>query len=243
MPRSIFISASITLFALTAVPLLVADFFRLSERSRGFWLSAAGGIGVAYVFVDLLPELGAYQKVLEVGGVFRFEGKASALALLGILVFGGVQQWVVRHHEAPAGGESEETLPLAVYGFDSVLFAVYSGLIGYLVMERFHEGEGAVLFLIAMTMHVLVSDAGLHRQRPRFYKRRTRWLLAGFTATGVVLGAFQALSGWSIAILSSLLAGGIIMNTLREEVPGLEQRRYWVFALATVTYATILLVA
>ncbi len=47
-------------------------FLDVSPRSR--WLSAAGGVSVAYVFVHLMPDLAEEQETLRdtVGGSFTF---------------------------------------------------------------------------------------------------------------------------------------------------------------------------
>ncbi len=235
-------AALLSLIVLPAIPLLVGRLRRLPERARGVALSLAGGVGVAYVFVDLLPQLAEQRYVLAVGGPIAFEGKTSVLALLGILVFMLAEQLVSPHHETVMENhENRSTIPLAVYSLHALVFGVYSGLIGYLVVERFQNGPGAVLFLIAMSLHLLVSDAGLRRLHPRRYSRVTRWGLALITATGVLLGATQAVSAWGVAALTAFLAGGIILNTLKEEVPGAEERNFVAFSLGAIGYALLLL--
>lgn len=45
-----------------------------------------------------------------------------------------------------------------------------------------------------------------------------------------------------VAGLTAFLGGGVILNVLKEEVPGEQQARFWAFALGTVLYAALLLV-
>ena len=45
----------------------------------------------------------------------------------------------------------------------------------------------------------------------------------------------------AIIVLFALLAGGIILNVLKEELPEERKSRFWAFALGAGTYAALLL--
>jgi drug/metabolite transporter (DMT)-like permease len=67
--------------------------FPATPRSR--WLSLAGGIAVAYVFMHLLPELSEHERTLQDGA----EGAGLivyGLALVGLVAFYGVERHLRR---------------------------------------------------------------------------------------------------------------------------------------------------
>jgi hypothetical protein len=58
---------------------------------------------------------------------------------------------------------------------------------------------------------------------------------------GFLVGAATEISEAAIAVLTAFLAGGVILNVLKEEVPSERQSRFWAFALGMAGYAALLL--
>ena len=58
---------------------------------------------------------------------------------------------------------------------------------------------------------------------------------------GYLVGAATEISEAAIAVLTAFLAGGMILNVLKEEVPSQRQSRFWAFALGMAGYAALLL--
>ncbi len=87
------------LFAAVHVLGRVMDFLRSTPRSA--WLSAAGGVSVAYVFVHLLPELAEHQGTVSsrvdeavAGGILGgIERHVCVVALAGLAVFHGLDRF------------------------------------------------------------------------------------------------------------------------------------------------------
>ena len=144
--------ASLTAALILAAAYLFGGWFSGQEASKEFWerrrwISAAAGISVAYVFVDVLPELGAQQRVFaEATGnapLLFVEERMYGLALLSFVVFYGLDYMVLSKHgqrrDAAASGERD-----AVYWLHLLGFAAYSGLIGYLLVERAGRGSLAL---------------------------------------------------------------------------------------------------
>lgn len=89
--------------------LLVAAMFpaggRLSATSEAInsfwgrrrWISAAAGISVAYVFVDVLPEMELQRRVLvDASDIAHFaEQRLYVLSLLSFVVFYGIEHMVL----------------------------------------------------------------------------------------------------------------------------------------------------
>lgn len=67
----------------------------LEGTPRSIWLSVAGGVSVAYVFVHLLPEVSEVQETLAeaLGGTLGFlENHGYLVALAGLVVFYGLER-------------------------------------------------------------------------------------------------------------------------------------------------------
>ncbi len=90
--------ALLAAIVLTAVHLLSGRLRFLGGVPRSAWLSAFGGISVAYVFMHLLPELAEGQKAIEGAGgdeaalLGFLEHHVYLMALLGLIVFYGVER-------------------------------------------------------------------------------------------------------------------------------------------------------
>jgi hypothetical protein len=218
-------------FAFALVHLLGArlDFLRTSPRS--IWLSVAGGVSVAYVFVHILPDLAAHQRrVDERGFLESIESHVWLIALAGLAVFYGLER-LARNGR----GDS------AVFGIHLGSFALYNFLIGYLLLHR-EEGGGLAFYAAALGLHFLVNDQGLREHHGSAY-HRYRWLLAAAPLAGWALGAAFALPPLAITALFAFLAGGIILNVLKEELPEDRDSRFAAFAAGAAGYAALLLAA
>ena len=94
-----------------------------------------------------------------------------------------------------------------------------------------------------MVLHFCVNDYGLRDDYKQRYDHTGRWLLAGATVAGWGLGIAMEVGVTAVAVLFAFLAGGIVLNVLKEELPEERQSRFWAFALGVVTYTLLLLVS
>ncbi len=220
----------------------------LTVTPRSVWLSIAGGVSVAYVFVHLLPELAEYQegvgeRAAEEGGLLaRLEHHSYLVALFGLAAFYGLDRLARRsaHCEAEAGGERRPSR--GVFWIHLLSFAAYNALIGYLLVHREEtELSGLAVYGFAMGLHFLVNDQGLREHHGHAYDREGRWLLALAPLAGLGLGIVTSLSPLLIAALFAFLAGGVVLNVLKEELPEDRDSRFWAFALGTSAYSALLL--
>ncbi len=216
-----------------------------SPRSR--WLSASGGVSVAYVFVHLLPDLADEQEtILEATGErFSFlEYHVYLVSLVGLAAFYGLERAakVSRGKERSAG--REDSTGGGVFWLHTASFAAYNALIGYLLLHREDPGYGPlVLFAFAMGVHFVVNDYGLRHDHKGAYDEVGRWVLASAVLAGWVVGLAFEVSEAALAVLFAFLAGGVIMNVLKEELPEERESRFWAFALGAALYSVILLFA
>ena len=123
-------------------------------------------------------------------------------------------------------------------------FGLYNALIGYLMLHREEPGLGSlVLFAFTMGVHFVVNDFGLREDHKDAYERAGRWVLAAAILAGWAVGLLFEVSEAALAVLFAFLAGGVVMNVLKEELPEERESRFWAFAVGPALYAAVLLVA
>jgi hypothetical protein len=247
--------------ALAAVHLF-AGHLHLRAIPRSYWLSGAGGVSVAYVFVHVLPELQARQATFEdVSTVVGFlEHHVYLLALLGFTIFYGLEQLVQSSRNSATSGrtgtgenanivgdvedeiEAETETRLGVFWVHVGSFAVYNGLVGYLLVHREESGlTSLAVFFVAMALHFVVTDHGLRDDHHDAYDEVGRWILAGGVIVGLVIGLATTVTEPVVSSLFALLAGGIVLNVIKEELPERCQSNFWAFGGGAAAYSLVLL--
>ena len=220
-------------------------FLGVSPRSR--WLSAAGGVSVAYVFVHLLPDLAEEQETIRraAGETFTFiEYHVYLVALVGLVAFYGLERAAKLSRGRRRRVAGEDAAGPGVFWLHAGSFALYNALIGYLLLHREVPGVGSlVLFAFAMGVHFVVNDFGLREDHKGAYDGYGRWVLAAAVLAGWVVGLFSEISEAALAVLFAFLAGGVVMNVLKEELPEERESRFWAFTLGAALYSAVLLAA
>lgn len=254
---------------LAALPLALAHVLApsiraLDGRPRSGWLSAAGGVSVAYVFVHLLPELAAGQSAVRdaldgtgtLGALRAFaERHVYLVALAGLLLYYGLDKLALRSRRGTArggqdgmagdrDGRAADDDAGGVFAVHMASFACYDLVVGYLLVRGEHESPASLAFFsLALALHFAVSDYALYEHHRHLFRRIGRWLLVLALAAGVAIGYLVAVSDAVVAVLVAFLAGGIILNVLKEEVPGEREGRFWPFLAGAAGYAALLLAA
>ena len=264
------IVASLIAAAVLVLVHIFADRLRFLEGTpRSRWLSAAGGISLAYVFLHLMPELAEGQSVLmEEGlGLGRIEFEIYGVALIGLLAFYGIERVVqVEDEIGREGGAPTSRRMEHHYGFWLHLgtFAIYNLIIGYLLLHRGrhggetegghgleHEGgatgvaaesdlSALLTFAIAMALHFLVTDYGLREDFRGGWLRTGRWVLSGAVFAGWLLGMLVTLPEIVVLGAVALLGGGVILNVLKEELPEERKSRFGALVAGAAGYAMLL---
>ena len=199
---------------------------------HGRFLSFAAGISFAYVFIDLLPTLERGQPILKntFGEVIPyFDHHAYVIALFGVLVYYGLQ--------TPSTPNNNRSFWLKVAGY--LLFNLFVG--ASLADPNDPDIQPLFLFTIAMSMHYFVHDHNVGDDNEGLYTHSVRWLLVASLFFGYVTGYFIHIPAAVIALAVSFLAGGMILNALRYELPKREQLGYPFFVLGSLGYTAILL--
>lgn len=225
-------------------------FLTLVPRSR--WLSAAGGVSIAYVFVHLLPELAEGQAVIE--GVARggeeaapgpmlefLEHHVYLVALAGLAVFYGIEKHSLTSRRRRDEQSGEDQTTDAAFWLSITSFAVYNAVIGYLLLRReLEELTQLGLYTLALGVHFVINDMALREHHRHAYQRVGRWMIAGAILAGWVVGIATEVSERVIALVIAFIAGGVVLNVLKEELPGERLAQFSPFAAGVVGYAALL---
>jgi hypothetical protein len=238
--------------AITAAAVLVLSAANLVPRYVGHLhpagsrplVSFFGGFATAYVFVHLLPAVVEAQEALEEVTPDGGHGSgqlAYVLALVGLTTFYGIELG------ARASRDGEDPDPRTehrTYVASMVAFVVYNALVGYLVAQRVEaDGAGAaVLLAVALAMHLVVNDAALRDHHQERYERNGRWILALAVPAGWLVGLADVVPETAAAALLALLAGAIVLNVLKDEVPSEREGSFGAFLAGAASCTALLLV-
>jgi hypothetical protein len=243
-----YVSGSLIAALILASAYLFGGWFSGREESDHFWerrrwISAAAGVSIAYVFVDVLPELGAQQRAFAAAtgnASFLFvQERMYALALVSFIAFYGLDHMVLSKTKDRRGAETGERD--AVYWLHLIGFAAYSGMIGYLLIERSERGLLALgAYTFAMAVHFLIVGHSLTEEHGLQHRSSSVWLLALSVVLGWLLGSTTRLSEPTFARLFAVLAGGVVITSIGHELPGDRRGRFWPFCSAAVLFAFVL---
>lgn len=220
---------------------------------RSKWLSFAGGVSIAYIFVHLLPELERMQHLVvkeEVAVLKLLRFPLYVLALLSLCIYYGIERWAKLSGESekkrqPGGpenpGSGEEHEKSRIFYFHIFSFAVYNALIGYTIRREAWELSTLLLFVLAIGFHFMVNDLGFVEHYRNSYIRRGRWILGVAPLAGWALGSTDALGEHHQGIVLAFIAGGTILNVLKEELPEERKSNFWAFLAGAFSYSALLL--
>lgn len=220
----------------------------LESVPRSRLLSAAGGISVAYVFIHLLPELNKHNQVLdrsiESAALKFFENHTYIVAMIGLAVFYGLERIVKTSKKKQQKKNNLDRASKGVFWIHIVSFFLYNSLIGYLLLHGEQETiSGLIFYFIALSVHFITSDHALREAHKEIYDRIGRWLLAAAILTGWVIGIAWKVNENIIAVLFALLAGGVILNVMKEELPEERESDFWAFSAGLAGYTLLLMLA
>ncbi len=214
----------------------------LPDNGKTF-VSFAGGTAVAYVFLHMLPNLVEYNEPMGEFLITRdwltpfSELMIYIVALSGFIIYYGLEIM------------AERSKLLAhkqrfVYVLHLSMFCLYNFLITYTMSLRAQVSIIATaLFTFSMALHFILTD----RKFSRLYKLK-------FNHTGRVILIISLFTGWLFSILFdpanvvvvafmvAFLAGSVLLNVFREELPtaGVMSYYWFTFGAGVITFCLLL---
>lgn len=239
----LFTGAMATGFAL--VHLFVGKLRFLDVEPRSRWLSFAGGVAVGYVFLHILPELGAHGSTFsETTGLPEplAESWVYALALAGLALFYGIERAIVVSADIRKKGEGRDRPHHGVFWLHIAASALLVFIVSYLLNHREDPTPaGLALFFTALLLHFITADFGARADHPEIYDARGRWVLAAATLSGWLTGLMVELAEIAIGCLFAFVGGGIVLVVLKEELPEERASRFIPFLTGAALYAALVL--
>ncbi|NER79472.1 MAG: hypothetical protein F6K42_07795 [Leptolyngbya sp. SIO1D8] len=209
------------------------------------WMSFAGGVSIGYVFLGIFPELSHAQVELEhsaIPFVAYLENHVYLLALLGLLVFYGLDIFALTSRRQNLTARNLDSTHTAVFWIHISAFAALNIIFGYLLQDLGeHSLLQCILFFLAVALHFFIIDYALREHHKTTYDTLGRWLLSGSVMVGAIAGQTLYLNEAAISIVWSFLAGSIILNVLKRELPDEYKSCFGSFLGGTAVYAALLL--
>lgn len=210
------------------------------------WMSFAGGVSIGYVFLEIFPELSHANMViedLEIPALAYLENHVYLVSLVGLLAFYGLDILALKSRQYNRITKNKDKTQHTVFWIHIAAFAVLNSSVGYLLQELAeHTLLRCILFFVAIALHFFIVDHGLRERHQAPYDRYGRWLLAAAIIVGAIAGQSSFhFSEAGILVIWSFLAGSIILNILKRELPDEQQTCFWSFSTGAALYTTLLL--
>lgn len=213
----------------------------LPDKGAAF-VSFSGGVAVAYVFLHMLPNLVEYNKPI---GAFLISHQwltpftellIYIVALCGFLVYYGLDVVAERYQRK---GSSYQL----VYALHLAMFCLYNFLITYTMALRAYSSITAtLLFTFAMALHFVLTDRKFCRRYPGSFDHKGRFILMCALFIGWLCSVvFDPVNVLVAALMVAFLAGSVLLNVFREELPTAGVLSYFWFVSGTVLIAAVLL--
>lgn len=220
-----------------ATPFLAQRLRGLSYAPRNVWLSFAGGVPLAFVFLELLPALAEGEREAEAKGLLSHVPYAVALA--GFALFYGLERIAARRADRDGDGDDDR----GPGGFlaTTISYALLNAVAAYLLVEEERALPAFALFALALTLKLFVADRALYERHREAYDRVARWVLFGSFVAGAAAGHLAHVAPLPTLMMQAFLAGALILVVVKEELPSERKARWEAFAAGAVVFAGLFL--
>lgn len=213
----------------------------LPAKGKAF-VSFAGGTAVAYVFLHMLPELVEYNEpigrfLVSSDWLTPFtELMIYIVALLGFLIYYGLELTAERY-------QSTDHDYWFVYSLHIGMFCLYNFLITYTMSLRAQLSYSAtILFTFSMALHFVLTDRKFSRLYQNQFNHLGRFILILALFIGWLCSVvFDPVNVVIAAFMLAFLAGSVLLNVFREELPAAGLTSYWWFLFGSGIITVLLL--
>lgn len=201
---------------------LSMGFFSRFNQAR--ILSFGGGVAIAFIFVDLLPKLCLNDQIVVNAGILPFlERHVYILALTGFLV-----SYMVEKKRSES--------------FSFLSYLIFNFMIGYAIADKNDpDVRPLVLFSVAIGLHTFTTDFAMREKHPKKYQNWIRWAAVFSLLAGWTLNLWISLPETAVALMAAYIAGGVILNVTKHELPSDKPNDPGSFLTGTVVYTLLIL--
>lgn len=229
--------AFVTALVLAAVYALTPQIEHLLERWTPIVASVGGGAAVAYVFLELFPEI--YHSHAALGDAI------FPLILVSFLGYFVIEQRL--HIKAVA---RSVTADAGHHDPDGILFWIHFGLTWFYVwliiyslpVAAHHSLFFAILTGLALSFHTIYKDIVLRDNHHSTFGRSGRYLLVLAPVAGWLSRSIGEQPELMVEISLAVMAGLLIQSVFREEIPGYEAILLRWFIGGAAVYGTLVVI-
>lgn len=216
--------------------------FKLRIFTVNQFTSFVGGISLAYVFFHLIPTIRSYEH--EVMEAFHVSATNASHVIFGSMLLG----IVVFYFLEIALKSSRLRLMKNTQSSNGIFWAhigsyfLYNFIIGILLTgHQFKSSFTALIYLLAIGVHFLTNDWVLRHHFEALYDRYGLKLLVGAVLIGYLLGANIHISHTIMGLLEAFVAGGLVLNAIKDELPACRGNGLTSFMVGLSLYSVLLL--
>lgn len=197
-------------------------YISLPETSLRRFVSFTAGVGIAYVFIHLWPQV-AHTQALAEQEIHWLEGHILhyalyIVALFGLTVFYTMDRLIARAYETE-DITNPNLIDSYIFWAHMAFFSLYNAMIGYLLTHMEDTSISILLFFIAFALHFITNDWGLRHHHESVYDQYGRYILSFSIIFGFVLGVFTDFPDYFIGSVEAFVAGAMTLNVVKHELP------------------------
>ena len=206
--------------------------------------SFSSGLAVAYVLTMLIPEYQIFNEKVTYGWI-----NAYKLSLFGLIAYKGIQHYclLVANKSSQTMGEwgfvkSRQEEKLLGFRVSTSVFAVYASLILLTLPYQLTYLNGPadkLLYLLTFVMHLGFNIFGLFEENEKHFKRLVPPVVITVLSASLVLTLFNVLSTALLLGCLSVLAGIILYNVFKNELPSAENSSFAWFAIGVFIFVSV----
>ena len=206
--------------------------------------SISGGLASGYVILLLIPEIKIFNEAIRDSFL-----DAYVLALLGLVIFKGLQHYCLRLVTKRSSAQQEWGFIQAKVMARSLefkvscgVFCVYAGLVLLTLPFQFSHLAGPVakaLYVITFSLHLGFEMLGLFEQSEREFSSLVPWATGVSLTLALVLAAANVLPPWLVISGMSFLAGIILLQVFRTELPVASESSFFWFSFGTAVFVLL----
>ena len=207
--------------AFLAAANLLGPHIRASMRQKpAIAASFGGGAAVAYVFLQLIPEIEIGHELLG--------DRVYVIVLASFIAFFALEMRLharARSHAAEIeAGEAEPNA--SVFWVHVAISGFYTWLIVFTLPEEVGENLAfALVGSLALGLHMIYKDFVLRSNHHSSFEQKGQYLLVLAPLVGWLTRVFATPSEMFHDMVMAVLAGFLIQSVFREEIPGYHRIR------------------